>query len=1003
MSKDLIINASLPEIRIALIEEGQIQELYVERQGDQGIVGNIYKGKVTRVLPGMQAAFVDIGMEKAAFLYVDDVYVHGKIPSFDEESAMSGSDRDRDRDEDDEDDEQGPEESQESLEASEAELAEGTSAESSADSADAAADSIDFRAENDDIEMESEESEEGEETDSDDDDTDSFSSQDLMGASPSESSNETVSENAGADTVEEDTEKTLILDEASLSSAPPDPNATPGSPSDTPAPKGVIIPRSQTGGAVITPRTGSSEESPIRFQQSHTRGRRGRRGGRGRDRFRGRRDGQAGSESVPKNFKEAVDDQGDLETDRSLLDNSTEEATPAAGGSDWQEASQRPSNRFRGRRRPEFRQRRGRDRRVRTRNATRPWKSPVNIQDLLKEGQEVIVQVAKDAIATKGARLTCHVSLPGRHLVCMPTIDHVGVSRRIEFDSERRKLRQFVEERRPQGVGFIVRTASEGTDPERWIAQDIDYLTKLWKEIRENAEKAQAPALVYQDLNSVVRAVRDWVSGDLNKIIVDSSDYFNQIRDFSDQFMPTLRDRVELYHGHVPIFDAYSISTELHRALERKVWLKSGGYIVIDQAEALVAIDVNTGRYVGKKNLEDTILKTNLEAVEEVAYQLRLRNCGGIIIIDLIDMEKEESRMRVYRALESAIQKDRARPIIVRMTDLGLIEMTRKRTRDTLVRALCQTCAHCEGRGFVKSKETVAYEILREIERAGIDREIRRILVQAHPSVIDVLAIDLSETLGQLERRYRKQILLQAIMDFHDEQFEVTGDRPLNINNNNNNNASQNRGNFRSTYRRSDESNEASGVSSGQNGEGSGAIVPKPKIISPRIIAPVTSAPSSEEGGITPTSGLENAGSGEEVAVISSVRPKRDGNPRGDEESAEEDRLAFLRAQAAQDAALASYGASSGNVQGGDAAGGHAKRNVKGRSGRNNNNNNSRKPRRNSRRNGHFFRNRNHRKGFGMGNGSGGGKRPIEVGSSNQDSGGGTSETSSADEKGNDR
>jgi ribonuclease G len=476
-----------------------------------------------------------------------------------------------------------------------------------------------------------------------------------------------------------------------------------------------------------------------------------------------------------------------MQSDRSAL---SEHPTERSAAVDADEVTNRPeasqergdarANRAAGQSgasRPEFREPRNKDRRIKPKQAARPVRTQVNIQDLLKEGQEVIVQVAKDPIATKGARLTCHISLPGRHLVCMPTIDHVGVSRRIERDDERRKLREHVERYRPKNLGFIVRTASGKGQSEKRIKQDIEYLTRLWTEIREKAASVTAPALVYEDLNSVLRAIRDWVTEDIDKIIVDSRYHYNEIQKFVSHFMPALKQKVELYHGDIPIFDAYGISTELSRALERKVWLKSGGYIVIDQAEALVAIDVNTGRYVGKKNLEDTILKTNLEAVQEIAYQLRLRNCGGIIILDLIDMEKEENKQRVYRALEEALKKDRARPSILKISELGLVEMTRKRTRDTMVRALCESCSHCEGKGFIKSKQTVAYEALREIEREGIEKDVGKILVQAHADVIDILAIDERETMDQLERRYRKQIYLQAVVDYHPEQFEISGDK----------------------------------------------------------------------------------------------------------------------------------------------------------------------------------------------------------------------------------
>jgi ribonuclease G len=356
----------------------------------------------------------------------------------------------------------------------------------------------------------------------------------------------------------------------------------------------------------------------------------------------------------------------------------------------------------------------------------------------------------------------------------MPTIDHVGVSRRIENDGERRKLREFVERNRTKKLGFIVRTASGKNSAEKRVKQDIDYLTRLWDQIRERSAAVSAPALVYEDLNAILRAIRDWVSEDIDRIIVDSRFHFNDIQRFASHFMPALKPKVELYQGSAPIFDAYGISAELARSLERKVWLKSGGYIVIDQAEALVAVDVNTGRYVGKKNLEDTILKTNLEAVQEIAYQLRLRNCGGIIILDLIDMEKEENKRRVYQALEEALKKDRARPTILKISELGLIEMTRKRTRDTMVRTLCESCSHCEGKGYIKTKQTVGYEILRDIEREGSSSEVDKILVQAHPDIIDAMAIEERDTLDQLERRYRKQIFLQAVPDHHPEQYEVT-------------------------------------------------------------------------------------------------------------------------------------------------------------------------------------------------------------------------------------
>jgi Rne/Rng family ribonuclease len=570
----------------------------------------------------------------------------------------------------------------------------------------------------------------------------------------------------------------------------------------------------------------------------------------------------------------------------------------------------------------------------------------------LKEGQEVLVQVAKDPIATKGARLTCHISLPGRHLVCMPTIDHVGVSRRIERDDERRKLRDLVEKNRPRNLGFIVRTASGRGKSEIRIKQDIDYLARLWGEIRDKSASVTAPALVYEDLNSVLRAIRDWVTEDIDKIIVDSRYHYNEILKFVSHFMPPLKQKVELYGGDVPIFDAYSISTELSRSLERKVWLKSGGYLVIDQAEALVAIDVNTGRYVGKKNLEDTILKTNLEAVQEIAYQLRLRNCGGIIILDLIDMDKEENKHRVYRALEEALKKDRARPTILKISELGLVEMTRKRTRDTLVRALCDSCTHCEGKGFVKSKQTVAYEVMRELEREGIEKDVQNILIQAHADVIEILAIEERDSLDQLERRYRKQIYLQTVGDFHPEQFEIIPDKKEGAERgpreyipgrhreeSSGGRGDRDRGRGRKSRGGKDRDRESSGGGGsgggggrdregrdsnrqgGREGGGRGRGGPTPNVV-PNPVRIVTgagglivdglpqSAPRERVESQQPQGGssneeTQNFGGSDSGDGIEGGQQGGNSRPRNDDFDNEEDRLAFLRAQAAQDAALA--------------------------------------------------------------------------------------------------
>lgn len=767
MAKELIINASLPETRIALMEDGTIQELLIERESERGIVGNIYKGRVTRVLPGMQAAFVDIGLEKAAFLYVDDIYVHPKVMGeetemddeanemADSESSEETQDYNQQSVEQDQNQESYPEESYQ--EGSGESVAQENEQNDEQDEA-----SNEFNES-----FNEEPAETGEVAE-----TEEYS----LEANSQESSEENSEENSEEEYSDEQTSE-----ENEFSGANEGESSEEGAEeaemqaSDQASDEGSDLEGAQEEGSTESSFEGSMEASeegaaPLEgLAQPQGQQRRGRgRFGRNRKRFRGRDqknrfpklDEQSAAGIVPESMESAIHDKGDVDSDRASMEGEHHPATGPGRG-------KKP--------RPEFREQRNRDRRIRSKHV-RP-RAQAQIADLLKEGQEVIVQVGKDPIATKGARLTCHVSLAGRHLVCMPTIDHVGVSRRIERDDERRRLRDFVEKNRPRKMGFIVRTASGGKDPESWIKQDIDYLSKTWRDIRNKADEVSSPALIYEDLNSVLRSIRDWVNEDIDKIIVDSRYHYNELIDFSRRFMPALEEKIDLYLGDIPVFDAYGISSELHRSLERKVWLKSGGYIVIDQAEALVAIDVNTGRFVGKKSLEDTILKTNLEAVEEIAYQLRLRNCGGIIICDFIDMENEANRMRVYRALDEALKKDRARPTIQKISDLGLVEMTRKRTRDTTIRTLCEPCTHCEGKGYSKTSRTVAYEILREIERMGTDREARKILVSAHEGVIDYLAIELREVVDTLEKRFNKQIYLQAILDYHTEQFEVVTDR----------------------------------------------------------------------------------------------------------------------------------------------------------------------------------------------------------------------------------
>ncbi len=395
------------------------------------------------------------------------------------------------------------------------------------------------------------------------------------------------------------------------------------------------------------------------------------------------------------------------------------------------------------------------------------------IEELVKEGQHVLVQVAKEPIGTKGARVTSHISLPGRYLVYMPTVDHIGVSRRIESEEERQRLRDIIDEARPPGSGFIVRTASEGISAEH-IQRDMEVLIMLWQDILRRREHAHPPELLYEELDLALRATRDLFSKEKGRLVVDDAKTFHRVRNFVQACMPEVVDHLALYDSPKPIFDAYGIEIEIDRSLARKVWLKSGGYIVIDHTEALTSIDVNTGRYVGKNTLEDTIVKINLEAVEEIVYQLRLRSIGGLIIIDFIDMERPSNREKVYQALEEALKADRVKTNALKISEFGLVEMTRKRVRESLVQFLCEECTYCEGKGYSKSAETVAYEIIREILREGNALPGAVLVVQAHPSVTDVIMEEEHESVEQLERVFGKSIRLMPSRGFHVEQYEIT-------------------------------------------------------------------------------------------------------------------------------------------------------------------------------------------------------------------------------------
>ncbi len=661
----LLINAAGAETRVALVESGTIHEYYLERKREKGIVGNIYKGRVVRVLPGMQAAFVDIGLDKAAFLYVGDVYGE---PDFYEEF----------------------------------ELTEG-----------------EHRVEVTDV--------------------------------PSEQEAEVEEAKALARGPEAPALTPLPGVVPVLTPLPGIPEA----PAVAATPIGLEpVPAAQPEPEIRPtplPEAAASDEPPA-----------------------------LAAEAITPALSAAV-----------LAEPSPPAPTPLAATpiplAHLVEVAPPPSGQVQARAPEAAREaREGRDRRrdrdgrrdrerERGRNGReeRRPKESKNIQDLLKEGQEVIVQVAKDPIGTKGARITSHVSLPGRHLVFMPTVDHIGISRRIERDGERRRLRDIVDRMRPPGTGFIVRTVAENVESPK-LEADIRFLIGVWNEIVRLKDRP-APALLHPDLDLILRATRDLFTQDVQKLVIDDRDEYERILRFVRDQAPHLESQIELYRGDEPIFDAYGIEQELKRAGQRKVWLKSGGYIIVDQAEALTAIDVNSGRYVGKKNLEETITKINVEAAKEIVYQLRLRNIGGIIIIDFIDMDKPQNRDKVFKALQDALGRDKAKTNVLKISDLGLVEMTRKRVRESVTRMTSESCSYCDGTGHVKSKIAVAYEIFREIRREAPHFSEPVLVVNCHPEVARILQGADRDELRALMDRFNKTIQVKPQQGYHQEQFDVYG------------------------------------------------------------------------------------------------------------------------------------------------------------------------------------------------------------------------------------
>jgi ribonuclease G len=788
MAKNLlVINVDIRETRVALIENGIIAELHIERETSKGTLGNIYLGKVSRVLPGMQAAFIDVGLERAAFLHVEDL-----IHPDDFEAYLAGhrrgTDDERSAGRDEAAEESSPTASV--LAAPPAEPASAAAEEAAAEEA-AAEEEEDEREVDIELPTALDVAEAGATADAPDDDDDELlvaerGADASADAAPEEPDAPDLAEaEEPAPPADDDEVDVLLVDEAEpaeASGAAEVPAGEIEAAAASPAPVELVrvpeedapVPRAggnrrrrqarvRRSGRTTVPEAAPPAQPAARQAPPPPAGQAGpRQGSRSggaasgatprapQEQARGRgRPGQGGAEPQakregPRSRRDAKPGTGAVGGDRSRRD-----GRPGAARTDGKKGHNEPP---------------------RISKAT-------PIREVIREGQEVLVQISKEPIGTKGARVTSHISLPGRYVVYLPTVDHVGISKRIGSDRERSRLRDAIDAMKPPQGGLIVRTLAEGLTKKQ-LKADVGYLVRLWGEVVKKREVGErAPVCLYTELDLVLKTARDLFTDDIEKIVIDSREEYERLRRFIEVFLPERGPAIELYQGEEPIFDAYGIEDEIQRAQSRKVPLPSGGYLIIDQAEALTAIDVNTGRFVGKgsKDLEETILATNLEAVEEIAYQLRFRNIGGLIILDLIDMERTSNREKVRRRLEDLLAKDKAKTTLNRISDLGLIEMTRKRTRESLGRMVLEPCFYCDGTGQLQSKQTIAYEILRQIRRERMNLAGYVVVVNAHPAVIDLLKSDERVAVVEAERLFQRRIELVPRKEYHLEQFDLQG------------------------------------------------------------------------------------------------------------------------------------------------------------------------------------------------------------------------------------
>lgn len=786
----LVISCDIRETRAALIENGIIAELHIERKGRQSsTVGNVYLGKVTRVLPGLQAAFIDIGQERAAFLHVEDLI---RPDDFDEYLAggrklARGEGTPAAEEEVDEGEE----------EAAPAAPPEEPGAVSAQPTSVAPPTPLAVTARGDDLEATVAYPDWPHPPAGKPAPVNGTAARAPVEHDAASRSSEPPSLPTGLATEPSDSSLPLLGDASSPalaafdrpSSEELEAQAPESVPSINSAPTLDELPLDDEGDRP-SPVPGSHEDEIDHLQP----------------------DDVAALEPAEAEAVVAEDEEEDEDEDEDDLDigdlpgftiSEPGEPVPRAPaprtaerGGERGERAERGGRRRRGRGRGRTRaderapaEARGRGERGgdRGRGDRRGGRSggqalpgriskSTPIREVVKEGQEIIVQVTKDPIGTKGARCSSHISLPGRYVVYLPTVDHIGISKRIGSDKERARLREAIEAMKPPSGGLIVRTVAEGLT-KKGLKQDVGYLVRLWGEIAKKREGAKSPYLLSSELDLVLKVARDLFTDEVDEVVIDDKQQYERLCRFVEMFAPERVKSVKFYDEEEPIFDEYGIEDEIARALSRKVPLPSGGYLIIDQAEALTAIDVNTGRFVGKgsKDMEETILKTNLEAVHEIAYQLRFRNIGGLIILDLIDMEKHSNREKVRRTLEELLQKDKAKTTLNRISELGLIEMTRKRTRESLGRLLHEPCFYCDGTGQLQSKETIAYEILREIRRKRSTLPGYTVVVNAHPAVADVLNGTERAALQDAESRFMRKIVVTPRKEYHLEQFDLQG------------------------------------------------------------------------------------------------------------------------------------------------------------------------------------------------------------------------------------